>query len=130
MQTKIQRERFEKYGSFLFCPERSCLCFGRETDAECKYESCILDDPEYQAMQARIAENQRKNHERQVAEQREEHAKPRRQTKTAQQILEEKIEQKENYARACYKANKPKKGDAVLHEVMILQAQLRKMKGA
>lgn len=64
MDEKIRKERFEKYGSFLFCPTRSVLCFGRMTDAECKHDTCLLDDPEYQALQKRIAENQRKNQQR------------------------------------------------------------------
>ena len=61
MDEKIGKERFEKYGSFLFCPARSVLCFGRMTDAECKHDTCLLDDPEYQDLQKRIAENQKKN---------------------------------------------------------------------
>ena len=45
MDEKIRRERFEKYGSFLFCPARNVLCFGRMTDGECKHDTCLLDDP-------------------------------------------------------------------------------------
>ena len=61
MDEKIRKERFEKYGSFLFCPKRNVLCFGRDTDEECKRGSCLLDDPDYQDLQKRIEENQKKN---------------------------------------------------------------------
>ena len=61
MDEKIRNERFEKYGSFLFCPKRNVLCFGRDTDEECKHASCLLDDPDYQDLQKRIEENRKKN---------------------------------------------------------------------
>ena len=61
MDEEIRKARSRQYGSFLYCPDRDCLCFGRETDLECKHESCILDDPEYQALQKRIEENRKRN---------------------------------------------------------------------
>ena len=42
MDEEIRKARSRQYGSFLYCPDRDCLCFGRETDLECKHESCIL----------------------------------------------------------------------------------------
>lgn len=126
MDEKIRRERFEKYGSFLFCPARSVLCFGRMTDAECKHDACLLDDPEYQALQKRIAENRRKN---QTVKKDESPQRIRRQTKSRAQILEEEIARKEKYARACYRANQPRAGDNATYEIVRLRAKLRELKG-
>lgn len=124
MNEKIRKERFEKYGSFLFCPARSVLCFGRMTDAECKHDACLLDDPEYQLLQKRIAENQKKNQQREH----EEPPKIRRQTKTRIEILEEQIKRKDEEARAAYRANYPKEGDRIINEVIRLQGLLRQEK--
>lgn len=124
MNEKIRKERFEKYGSFLFCPTRSALCFGRITDGECKHDTCLLDDPEYQALQKRIAENQRKNQQREH----EELPKIRRQTKTRIEILEEQLKRKDKEARAAYRANYPREGDRIINEVIRLQGLLRQEK--
>lgn len=130
MDEEIRKARSRKYGSFLYCPARDCLCFGRETDLECKHESCILDDSEYQALQKRIEENRKRNElealqessgisHRQVI---------RRQNKTAAEILEERIRRKEQYARECYRSNHPKRGDNVVYEIVRLRAKLRELK--
>lgn len=124
MDEKIRKARFEKYGSFLFCPAKSTLCFGRITDGECKHSTCLLDDPEYQLLQKRIAENQRKNQQREH----EEPPKIRRQTKTRIEILEEQIKRKDEEARAAYRANYPKEGDRIINEVICLQGLLRQEK--
>lgn len=126
MDEKIRTERFEKYGSFLFCPKRKVLCFGRDTDEECKHASCLLDNPEYQALQKRIAENRRKN---QTVKKDESPQRIRRQTKSRAQILEEEIQRKEKYARSCYRANQPRAGDNATYEIVRLRAKLRKLKG-
>ena len=122
MDEKIRKERFEKYGSFLFCPKRNVLCFGRDTDKECKHVSCLLDDPEYQALQKRIEENQKKN---QQQEWEEEHTRIRKQTKTKTELIEEAIEKKDKEARAAYRANRPDIGDLITNEVIRLQGLLR-----
>lgn len=126
MDEKIRKERFEKYGSFLFCPAKSTLCFGRITDGECKHSACLLDDPEYQALQKRIEENRRKN---QTVKKDESPQRIRRQTKSRAQILEEEIARKEKYARACYRANQPRAGDNATYEIVRLRAKLRELKG-
>lgn len=122
MNEKIRKERFEMYGSFLFCPKRNVLCFGRMTDAECKHDTCLLDDPEYQDLQKRIAENQKKNQER---EHEKERTRIRRQSKTKIELIEEAIEKKDKEARAAYRANRPDIGDLITNEVIRLQGLLR-----
>lgn len=110
LNPEIREKRVKKYGSFLFCPMRSTLCFGRDTDLECIHESCILDDPGYIKLQERISEN-RKNAER----------------KMKLKALDQEIEEKENYAKRCYRNNEPRKGDRMVKEVISLQAQRRKV---
>ena len=61
MNEELRKSRFREYGSFLYCPRKDCLCFGRDTDQECKHAKCLLEDPEYLALQERIEENRRKN---------------------------------------------------------------------
>lgn len=94
------------------------------TDAECKHDTCLLDDPEYQDLQKRIAENQKKNQQREH----EEPPKIRRQTKTRIEILEEQIKRKDEEARAAYRANYPKEGDRIINEVIRLRGLLRQEK--
>ena len=133
MQPETRKERVEKYGSFLFCPQRRVLCFGRLEDSECSHEKCILDNPEYQRLQARIEENRKENElrrrQKEEKEKTEARAAPiRRQWKTAADIIAAEIARKEAYARACYRGNNPQKGDAAIQEVMRLQGKLRKIK--
>lgn len=64
MNEDLRIRRCEQYGSFLYCPKRDTLCFGRYTDEECKYESCILDDPEYQKLQKIIDQNRKRRNAR------------------------------------------------------------------
>lgn len=59
MNPEIRKERVKKYGSFLFCPKRSTLCTGRNSNKECIYENCILDSPEYIKLQETIARNRK-----------------------------------------------------------------------
>ena len=93
MDEEIRKARSRKYGSFLYCPARDCLCFGRETDLECKHESCILDDPEYQALQKKIEENRKRNELEALQESSGTSHRQviRRQNKTDAEILEEQI---------------------------------------
>ena len=100
------------------------MCFGRDTDEECKHASCLLDNPDYQDLQKRIEENQKKNQQREH----EEPPKIRRQTKTRIEILEEQIKRKDKKARTAYRANYPKEGDRIINEVIRLQGLLRQEK--
>jgi len=127
MNEELRKSRFREYGSFLYCPRKDCLCFGRDTDQDCKHAKCLLEDPEYLALQRGIEENRRKN---QMTEKKEEPPRIRRQTKSRAQILEEEIQRKEKYARTCYRANRPRAGDNATYEIVRLRAKLRELKGA
>lgn len=132
MKPEIREERVKKYGSFLFCPEKNTLCFGTDTeDGNCKHEHCLLDDPAYLKKKAQIAVRIEENDRREREERRREAQAPpapiRRQRKSAADMLREQIERKERFARTLYRENKPRRADAVMHEVMVLQAKLRKL---
>lgn len=59
MKTETRRQRMKKYGSILYCPAQDRKCFGRDTDEECRHEKCLLQDPEYIALQERIEKKRR-----------------------------------------------------------------------
>lgn len=132
MKPEIRKMKMEKYGSILFCPEKSVLCFGTDTDdGSCRHKSCLLDDPAYLKKQneikERIAVNARREQERRKIEHHDPPAPIRRQRKSAADMLREQIERKERFARTLYRENKPRRADAIMHEVMALQAKLRKL---
>lgn len=132
MDPEIRKMKVEKYGSFLFCPDKRVLCFGTYTsDGSCKYENCLLEDPAYIKKQKEIDERIRENDRREREERRREAQEPpapaRHQRKSAADMLREQIERKERFARTLYRENKPRKGDRIMHEVMTLQAKLRKL---
>ncbi len=124
MNESIRKERLEKYGSFLYCPMQKILCFGRMTDDECKHDSCLLHDPEYQALQKRIEENRKRNQQKKQ----EKPPKVRKVAKTRIELLEEQIRKRDNEARTAYRANRPREGDRITNEVVRLQGLLRQEK--
>ncbi|NBI63706.1 hypothetical protein D3Z38_11720 [Clostridiales bacterium] len=92
-----KEERVEKYGSFLYCPKRETLCMGQDYEGtgECLLETCVLDDPAYQARQERIQRRQKElwdKHRGQKKEEKEAAANIRAQNKTSQDLLRMKIE--------------------------------------
>lgn len=130
MQPEIYKERVKKYGSFLWCPERSISCFGIDTpDGTCKHRVCLLEDPRYLAEQKKIAENIRRNAEREKAEREKEKMDPpapiRKQNKTRAEILRAKIKEKERLAERLYAQNRPDKAEDVIFEIKQLSYQLK-----
>lgn len=120
MNPEIQKSKVEKYGSFLHCTERNRLCFCCDTeDGTCGRASCIVDDPEYIALQERIEKNRVKNQTEKEEE--TEEAPPQ---KSRAQIIRGEIAKLENYARKYYRTNRPKKGDEVIGQIMMLQREL------
>ena len=124
---KEKREHIDKYGSFLFCPERDVLCSFMEnvwkTGEDCGRRPCILDDPWYQKLQERI----RKNLARQSKKRpKEEKAAPiRRQTKSWKDLQWEKIHRLETESARAYRENRPKVGEDKLNQAIRLERELR-----
>lgn len=124
MNPKIQKNKVEKYGSFLHCPDRNRLCFCCNTeDGTCGRISCILDDPEYIALQERIEKNRIKNQTRKEPES-QPTEKPQ---KSRAQILRGEIAKLDNYAKKYYKTNRPKKGDEAIAHMMVLKRELKEL---
>ena len=123
MNEELRMQRCSQYGSFLYCPTRDTLCFGRYTDSECCYDSCILDDPEYQALQRKILKNRIR---RSANSEREEKTftPPSRPKKTATDIAWDEIHAKEEQARQLYRRNKPKLADGLMTEAMYMRRKL------
>lgn len=64
MREEIRKSRVAMYGSFLHCAARNTICSLINNELGiCKREECILDDPEYKALQKRIEHNRRRKYE-------------------------------------------------------------------
>lgn len=92
-----KEERVEKYGSFLFCPKREVLCMGHdyEGSGECLLDTCVLDDPNYQAQRERVKQRQKElwdKHHGDRKEEKEAEANIRAQNKTSRELLQVKID--------------------------------------
>ena len=114
MNEDMRMQRVEQFGSFLYCPARDVLCFGRYTNDECVYDSCILDDPEYQKLQRTIKENRMKRIEKEVKSD-----KPKSESDEWKEIhaLEKKAQQ-------LYRNNKPKLADGLMARAMYMRRML------
>lgn len=115
---EARKEHLEKYGSILYCPERKTLCSFRDGMwmTGCERESCILDDPDYQA----LMEKQKRFRQKQV----EEEQKRRREEQEAERIRDQRnqiqnyinrqqaeIQRLEEQSQRAYRNNWPKRGD-------------------
>ena len=128
MNEELRIERVKQYGSFLYCPMRGNLCFGRYTDKECSYDSCILDDPEYQKQQKIIEDNRRKRKEE--AKEEKKFVPPSRpKTKSRESEAWDEVHRMEAYANQLYKKNKPKIADGIMADALYMRKQLHQAEG-
>lgn len=133
MNEELRKAHVAEYGSFLYCPERSTLCVFIDGfwDVGCgREEGCILDDPEYQALLKKQEENRRRR-ERIDRESREHEAKDqpqkiRTQNKYPEDHIMDRIKRLEEESRVAYRRNRPKVGEAKLHEAIVLRRKLRR----
>lgn len=134
MKPEIRKMKVEKYGSFLYCPQKEVLCFGTDTDiGTCRYKECLLENPAYIKKQEEIARRIQENARRQrmkKAKENVERQKPiiRRQTKTKEDILNDKIERLEYKIQQAYRRGRTREGDALTRELLRLNAEMRKIK--
>ena len=129
-ETKRQ-QHIEEYGSFLYCPKHGNLCCYMEnvweTGENCGRTPCIIEDPQYQMLQARIRRNVARRDEKKP-EKEERPNNIRRQTKTWEEQQLEKIDRLEEESRQAYRRNRPKVGEDKLHQAIMLRAELRRKK--
>ena len=128
---EARKQHVTEHGSFLYCPRRSVLCSFMEdewkTGNTCDRKPCILDDPEHQKLQKRIEENRRLNEERRRSAPEEEPIRTyRRQNKYPEDLIMDKIRRLEEQSREAYRRNRPKTGEAKLHEAILLRRKLRR----
>lgn len=124
MREDIRRARVEKYGSFLYCPDRDTLCSFLDNElAICPRVQCILDDPEHKALERRIKRNRVINEKNFVPE--EKQTNIRTQNKTKQQTVQERIKREEALAERLYKKNRPNAAEAALMRARILKGELK-----
>ena len=129
---QARQQHLDKYGSMLYCPERNTLCSFMEGmwGTGCEREGCILDDSDYQRQQRLIETNRMHRELDRRAEKREETknspAPIRTQRKTHIDYAWEKIHRLEEQSREAYRRNRPKKGEALLHEAIVMRRKLLK----
>lgn len=125
-----REERVKEYGSFLFCPKRDVLCMAHdfEGNGECLRESCILDDPEYQAQQERIQQRQQElwdKHNKNRKEEKEAEKNIRTQNKTSREILLVKIEKTREKMERNYRMGRTRSGNKLSLELAEMERRLR-----
>lgn len=128
MREDIRKERVKKYGSFLYCAHRDTICSFMDNElAVCPRAECILDDPEYKALQERIERNRLKNLKQ--AEKEEPYPRrkePKQKPLTGREYLLEQIRRKEALSERLYRENKPKAADMVFRQAQIMKGELQK----
>lgn len=128
---EARQEHIARFGSFLYCPERDNYCFFMaevwDTGEKCSRAPCIVDDPEYIKLQERIEKNRerRRKEAMKAAEEKEERAQIRRQTKSRKDVMLERMHALEKESEAAYRRNRPRIGAEKLEKAMALRRQLR-----
>lgn len=123
MREDIRIARVKKYGSFLYCPIGDTLCSHMDNEfGVCPKARCILKDPEYIERQKAIENARKKNAAGCVPEKPQTNI--RTQTKTRQQIIQEKIEREEKLAERLYRSNRPNAAMLAHNRAQILRGEL------
>lgn len=125
-----RQEWLDKYGSFLFCPERDTLCVFMEGMylTGCERETCIKDDPEYQRLQERIEKNRQKNaqeHRQEKKAEKNDPAAPIRNQSKAQESLKEQIEQLEKRAQNAWHRGRRNEAMTLENRAAIMRGKLK-----
>ena len=122
---EARQAHLEKYGSIIYCPDRDTLCSFMDNAWEtgCAREGgCILDDPEDQALQARIKKS-RQEKERLDAEEREaEHI--RNQKNEVRNHIDrqmQEVHRLEKMSQEAFRNNRPNKGHELFNKAKFLR---------
>ena len=132
MSEEARQAHLEKYGSFLYCPERDTLCAFIEHSWEtgCPRDGCILDDPEYQALVKKQEENRSKQLERERKRREDEAAAAKviNQQNMIQNYVNKQlaeIHRLEEASQRAYPRNQPRRGDELFGKARIMRGELR-----
>lgn len=117
--------------SIIYCQQRDTLCLGIDYTGtgECKYNDCILDDPEYQKRQEAIRRRREElqiKHRRDRAEEQAAAANIRSQTKTREQMLREEIRRREQRMNRYYTRGWTRLADRECQELASLEREIRR----
>lgn len=133
-QEKRRSEHVKQFGSFLFCPNRDCLCAFQEENVckgiQCARDPCILDDEDYirlqkiqQRSRLRRAIREERNRAREEAA-----AAIRNQSRKAQsheQRMWDEIHRLEKESEKAFKRNNPNRGHALFNEARMKRYELK-----
>ena len=116
------------YGSFLYCKERDALCAFMEGawEAGCKRKTCILDDPDYIALQNRIEHNRkraafRKTEDAQAAPIRNQ----KNMIRSHESRLLDEIHRLEEDSQKAFRDNRPADGETLFNRARIMRGELK-----
>ena len=130
-----RQEWLDKYGSFLYCPERDTLCvyMDGKWPTGCELEVCIKDDPEHQQLEARIERNRARADEearrRRQQEKNETKALIRNQSaqiKSYEQQRWDEIHRLEEQSAEAFRKNNPRRGETLFNRARIMRGDLRR----
>ena len=117
----------QMYGSFLYCTERDTLCTFMEGAWEtgCKRKTCILDDPDYIALQNRIEHNRKRAAFRKKEDSK---AAPIRNQKNMirshERRLLDEIHRLEEDSQQAFRDNRPADGETLFNRARIMRGDL------
>ena len=116
------------YGSFLYCKERDTLCAFMDGAWEtgCKRKTCILDDPDYIALQNRIEHNRkraafRKKEDSQAAPIRNQ----KNMIRSHERRLLDEIHRLEEDSQKAFRDNRPADGETLFRRAQIMRGELK-----
>ena len=129
-----RQEWLDKYGSFLYCPDRDTLCVHMDGKwpTGCELEICIKDDPEYQKLQERIERNRQaaaEEHRMQKAAEKKSPPAPIRDQRNRIQAYRKKkmdeIHRLEERSQEAFHRNNPGLGHTLFNRANIMRRELK-----
>lgn len=125
---KAREAYLRKHGSFLYCEDRDTLCVYMDGMwmTGCERKECILDDPEYIALQKRIEENRIRAQQKQ--EETEAHAPIRNQKnmiRSHEKRLLDEIHRLEEESQKAFRNNRPADGETLFRRAQIMRGELK-----
>lgn len=123
-----RQEHMKKYGSFLYCEKRDTLCVHMDGNwmTGCGRPMCILDDPEYIALQNRIEENRIRAQKK--PKEKEDHAPIRNQKnmiRSHERRLLDEIHRLEEDSQKAFRDNRPADGETLFRRAQIMRGELK-----
>lgn len=114
----------------IYCTRKCVWCMSVDTkNGECTADECNIESQEYISKQRTIDKKLNENYKKSILQKTQEKQEPikiRRQTKTREEIITEKIATLNKRVAWCYKNSKPRRAERLENEIYRLQRELEK----